>query len=97
MANDRIYRLRRAILMALFEYESYQDLDTIMNNLHLLAVNPAPAEVRAEWDLLIGYGFLQPLPGYNNAVCRLNPSERVTIEKTHNPSRDERLWGFGVL
>ena len=96
MTTNRIFRLRRAILTALFEYESYQDLDTVLCNPALINVNPSPEEARVEWNSLIEYQMIDPLPGYKGAVCRLSASVRKTYEDTKNPPRDPRLWGYGA-
>lgn len=96
MTNSRIFRLRRAILAALFEYESYQDLDTVLCNPAVIQVNPSAEEARVEWDSLIAYQMIEPLAGYKGAVCRLTAGVRNTFETTKNPPRDPRLWGYGV-
>lgn len=96
MTTNRIFRLRRAILAALFEYESFQDLDTVLCNPALITLNPSPEEARVEWQNLIEYQMIVPLAGYSGAVCRLSENVRKTLEETRNAPRDPRLWGPGV-
>lgn len=96
MTNSRIFRLRRAILEALYEYESYQDLDTVLCNPVLITLNPSPEAARIEWQNLIDYHMIVPLAGYAGAVCRLSADIRKIFEETRNAPRDPRLWGPGV-
>lgn len=96
MTSNHIFRLRRAILEALFEYESFQDLDTVLCNPALITLNPSPEEARVEWKNLIDYRMIVPLAGYAGAVCRLSADVRKIFEETRNAPRDPRLWGPGV-
>lgn len=79
MTNKRLFRLRRALLAALLEYSSYQDLDTVMLHPVVIGENASPEELRVEWRNLTEWGMIEPLAGYQGAVCRLtaaNPGER---------------------
>ena len=96
MISNRMYRLRRALLAALYEYDSYQDLDTVLCNPAVICVNPSPEEARTEWKNLREWGLTDALAGYGGSVCRLSAFVRKAMEETGNPPRDERLWGYGV-
>lgn len=97
MMTKKIYGLRRAILLALFDFEAYQDLDTIACHHRVVALRPDPADLRREWRELQDAGFIEPLSGYGGAVCRLAAAERKVIDDTGMPSRDEKLWGYEVV
>lgn len=96
MTNKRLFRLRRALLAALLEYSSYQDLDTVMLHPVVIGENASPEELRVEWRNLTEWGMIEPLAGYQGAVCRLTAATRRTMEETGNEPRDSRLYGFEV-
>ena len=96
MTNKRLFRLRRALLAALLEYSSYQDLDTVMLHPVVIGENASPEELRVEWRNLTEWGMIEPLTGYQGAVCRLTAATRRTMEETGNAPRDSRLYGFEV-
>lgn len=68
MKSNRMYRLRRALLAALYEYDSYQDLDTVLCNPAVICVNPSPEEARTEWKNLREWGLTDALAGYGGSV-----------------------------
>lgn len=94
--TKKVFRLRRAILAALLEYSSYQDLDTVMLHPAVIRENASPEELRVEWRNLAEWGMTEPLAGYQGAVCRLTAATRRTMEETGNAPRDSRLYGFEV-
>ena len=96
MTNKRLFRLRRALLAALLEYSNYQDLDTVMLHPVVIGENASPEELRVEWRNLTEWGMIEPLAGYQGAVCRLTAATRRTMEETGNAPRDSRLYGFEV-
>jgi len=97
VANKRMFRLRRAILAALCDYSSHQDLDTVAMHPAVIRENSSPEELRVEWENLTAWGIIEPLPGYQGAVCRLSAATRQTMDETGNAPRDARLWGHEVL
>ncbi|MEI3038471.1 MAG: hypothetical protein V8T90_05300 [Victivallales bacterium] len=97
METSRVLMIRRAILTALFEYKSYQDIDTVFCNPSVINVNPTREELKVEWAKLISFKMIEPLPEYNGTVCRLTADVLKTMEETNrNPPKDPRLWGYGV-
>ena len=76
----KIYRIRRALIQALFSYTGAQDLDTLLCSPCVLAEAPSADLASTAWQDLIDAGILQPLPGYAGQVARLVPSFRAEME-----------------
>ncbi len=63
----------------------------------LLKEEISPDELNDQWKALIDNGYIEPLGGYNNQVCRLSNAERSVIERTGNCSATAFLYGHEVL
>ena len=75
----KIYRVRRALIQAIYEYTGAQDLETLLCSPCVLAEAPSADLAASAWQDLIDSGLLQPLPGYNGQVARLAASFRAEI------------------
>lgn len=95
--SAKIYRIRRAIVKALYDYHAPQDLDTVSCHPAVMAENLSPDMLRVEWDNLAAIGVIETLPGYRGKVAKLVPRVRQSMELTGMPPQIEALWGAEVL
>ena len=104
MTNKRLFRLRRALLAALLEYSkniglAFQIRDDILDVTGTdgnMGKTLGKDKESVEWRNLTEWGMIEPLAGYQGAVCRLTAATRRTMEETGNAPRDSRLYGFEV-
>lgn len=77
--NTKIYRIRRALLMALYEYSGAQDLQTLLCSPKVLLESPSPELAADAWNSLVESGLVLPVAGYDQ-VGRLAPAYRTEID-----------------
>ena len=80
MANNKQFRIRRAIVRAVYDYSCGQDFAAVLCAPGLLLENPQTEAAFAEWRTLIDAGILIPLPGYEDRVCKLDPGIRRQMD-----------------
>ena len=99
MLNNTPFRIRRAIVRALFNYAGAQDLDTVAAHPAVTIENPPVELLRQEWDVLAAAGIIQLLPGYAGGVAKLSPGIRQKMEQNHagNPPPLPVLYGPEVM
>ena len=99
MLNNTPFRIRRAIVRALFNYAGAQDLDTVAAHPAVMIENPPVELLRQEWDVLAAAGIFTPLPGYAGGVAKLAPGIRLQMEQNHggNPPPMPILYGPEVM
>lgn len=104
------YLTRRAIINALYDFAHPQDFRTVLNHHEIIFAaqkirlsDEDIRDVRAEWNYLIGKGYLVPIPGYDDYV-KLSGEIRSELDARQAlgsvPSRlesDERLYGPAAL
>lgn len=78
--NSKIYRIRRVLIRAIYDYTGAQDLDTVLCSPCVLAEAPSADLANGAWMDLIDAGILIPLPGYGKTVARLDPAFRTEME-----------------
>lgn len=77
--NMKIFRIRRALLMALYEYSGAQDLQTLLCSPKVLLESPSPELAADAWNSLVESGLVLPVAGYDQ-VGRLAPAYRAEID-----------------
>lgn len=98
MQFDKPYRIRRAIVRALYDYSGAQDLDTVCAHPQLNMENTPVELVRLEWNILQQGGIIVALPGYQGAVAKLAPAIRSQMaEHAGNLPHIELLYGAEAL
>lgn len=98
MLTNKSYRLRRAIVVALYEYSGAQDLDTVMCHINLLVENATVDMIRVEWENLMTLGLIEAIPGYNRAVAKLSAGTRLKMQQNNGqPPLIEALFGAAAL
>lgn len=83
MANNKQFRIRRALVRTLYDYRCGQDLQTVLCSPEILLENPSAEAAFSEWSVLIESGLLIPLPGYGHSVCTLSPEIRRDMDARH--------------
>lgn len=77
--NLKIFRIRRALLMALYEYSGAQDLQTLLCSPKVLLESPSPELAADAWNSLVEAGLILPVAGYEQ-VGRLASAYRGEID-----------------
>jgi hypothetical protein len=77
--NMKIFRVRRALLMALYEYSGAQDLQTLLCSPKVLLESPSAELATDAWTSLVEAGLILPVAGYDQ-VGRLAPAYRGEID-----------------
>ena len=103
------YLTRRAIINALYDFAHPQDFRTILNHHEIIFAaqkirlsDEDIRDVRAEWNYLIGKGYLIQIPGYDD-YAKLSGEIRSALDgwdKLTGPNPfagDERLYGPEAL
>lgn len=96
--TDKPYRIRRALVTALYDYSGAQDLATLLCAPAAALEAPAPDEAHAAWQALIDAGIVLTLAGYDNQVGKLASHIRAKMEAQQGAlPRIVELWGRAVL
>ena len=90
-SSDR-YAVRRALLKALFRFSCPQDLNTLMNDDRVIALDADPARLRSEWGELHMAGYVQQVQGWPD-YFRLAPAARAKLERGWSMADDPFLAG----
>ena len=98
MASNKQFRIRRAIVRAVYDYSCGQDFAAVLCSPGLLLENPQTEAAFAEWQTLIDAGILIPLPGYGGTVCKLDPFVRRQMDaRSGVPPAHPVLFGPEVM
>ena len=80
--NTKIFRIRRALLMALYEYSGAQDLQTLLCSPKVLLESPSPEMAADAWNSLVESGLILPVAG-SDQVGRLATDYRTEMDNLH--------------
>jgi hypothetical protein len=97
MVSDRIYQLRRAILLAAKEYSPGPvRLDDIVNHPSVKNLIPAREELVEQWNELAARDYLKDFPGSNGEYREITPKGRNQLGQ--EGERRVFIWGrFGRI
>ena len=94
---ERNLRLRRAIVLAMYDYFIPQKVETLLNHDALMAENPDPMELTREWNKLQDAGILIPVPGYSGVYCSLAAHIRADIDAGRPLRKYPELYGPAAM
>ena len=79
MAGDKQLRIMRAMVLALYDYSTPQDLATVLCAPELRLEAPDGIQAAAAWNRLAEAGLIVLLPGFDNQVGKLSDNLRQKI------------------
>lgn len=91
MENDKVYRLRRALLTAVADYVNPVNLDYVLVHPELLGV--APDAALDQWKGLIENGYLKALPGTGGEYATISDLGMAQLPTSSRRDYKAYVWG----